>query len=236
MLTAKSALGLWWPTTQSMDLAEASLEETALAVHEEYCRFAAGTESDIGLAGRATLEWHNAATLDEAFELIDRFDNVCSQMLILPTKSKWCVMWGNSFLCAGYDSLCWCLTLNHRMTTVHWSAHDKWTTFQSGAMFHYRKPDPSGMVERRVQAAQTDKRWQFFEEGVPLPEEDLAGYQVRKKRDRLNEKRMYELLGRLQARPWDEDFYLLPGRVGLISRPVPRSAHIRTRNDVLTPL
>jgi hypothetical protein len=31
------------------------------------------------------------------------------------------VLWNNSFLCDGYDSLCWCLTSHHDLTTIHWA-------------------------------------------------------------------------------------------------------------------
>ena len=35
------------------------------------------------------------------------FTNVSTCYLVLPTHSRWTVRWNNSFLCDGYDSLCW---------------------------------------------------------------------------------------------------------------------------------
>jgi hypothetical protein len=135
------------------------------------------------------------------------FANVPTVYVILPTRSRWTVLWNNSFLCGGYDSLCWCLTKNHGLTTVHWSAHDGWTTFQSGACFIHRQRVGGELVERSVSVAQEDRRWLFCATGQPLPEEDVSWYEARRKRDRLNEEHMAQLLGRLGAFPWSEEFY-----------------------------
>lgn len=217
----------WWPTTQSMDLVEAPLERAAEAVRHEMKRFAKGEHIEVVKRSVDSVQ----AALDEVTE----FDNVCSTILLLPTRSKWTVLWNNNFLCDGYDSLCWCLTSHHGLTTIHWSAHDEWTTFQSGARFTFRRRDGATIVERGVQVAQTDKRWDFFEHGEALAQEDIAGYSVTKKRDRLNERRIVELLGRLGAHPWDAAFYSFPGDAFTISRPVPPAAARRSRLQVLRP-
>jgi hypothetical protein len=145
------------------------------------------------------------------------------------------VLWYNGFLCDGYDSLCQCVTTRHSLTTIHWSAHDTWTTFQAGARFCYRRHDGQKIVERRVDAAQTDRRWDFFESGIPIQEEDVAGYTVRKKRERLNERRVMELLSRLGAEPWNETFYALPGEIFTLTRPSPPTMLQRKRNQVVRP-
>ena len=63
------------------------------------------------------------------------------------------------------------------------------------------------MTQRSVYCCKNDRRWTFYESGQPLPEEDIATYAAKRKRDRLNEQRMLELLERLGARPWNDDFY-----------------------------
>ncbi len=209
-----------------MDLVQAPVERAAAAVQETFAKFVAPAQ--------ASLEWHDVDSLDSAFRLVGDFANIPSQILLFPTMSKWTILWNNCFLCDGYDSLCSLLSKFHNLTTVHWEASDQWTTFQSGAMFHLRRPGKAGLIERRVQAAQTDKRWDFFEQGEPLPEEDIAGYAARKKRDRLNEARIAEFLGRLGAEPWNEAFYKLPGRVGLVSRPVAATVLKKSAQDVLS--
>jgi hypothetical protein len=217
----------WWPTTQALDLVEGSLEAVAAAVHAEVARFTATEPIESS--------FESFENLDVAFEAAPDFANVPTFYLVLPSHSKWSVLWNNSFLCDGYDSLCHCLTKNHRLTTVHWSAHDEWTTFQSGAQFLYRRADGSNVIERTVQAAQTDDRWDFFQIGQPLPEEDTQLYTARRKRDRLNEEYLLQLLTRLGASPWSESFYALPGRCFVIRRSAaPAKIIKRRREDVLT--
>lgn len=218
----------WWPTTQSLDLVEGSIEnvaEAAYAVFSDIAKFVGDEFSAV---------WQRFEQLDMAFSSVPYFDNVGSYLLVLPTRSKWSVMWNNNFLCNGNDRFCLALTSQHALTTIHWSSHDDRTTFQPGTMFHLRRKSVGGLLERRVQSAQTDRRWDFFEQGYPLPEEDLDGYQAKKKRDRINEQRIIELLARLGAFPWDEAFYALPEqRVFSLSRPLPKNAVQRMRNEVL---
>ena len=218
----------WWPTTQSLDLIEGPIQcvaDQASAVFAKIAEYVGDNYS---------AQWQTFDQLDEAFSSVPHFDNVGSQLLFLPTHSKWVVMWTNNFLCNGFDQFCLSLTSQHALTTIHWSAHDEWTTFQSGALFHLRRKVSDGLVQRRVQAAQSDRRWEFFEQGDPLPEEDLEGYRAKRKRDRLNERRIIELLARLGAEPWNEAFYALPEhKVFCLSRPLPRMAIQRGRDEVI---
>jgi len=82
-----------------------------------------------------------------------------------------------------------------------------WPTTRSGARFTHRQRVGGELVERSVSVAQEDRRWVFHATGQPLPEEDVSSYEARRKRDRLNEEGMSQLLGRLGAFPWSEDFY-----------------------------
>jgi hypothetical protein len=219
----------WWPSTQSLDLIEGDRETVADAVAEHFRAVARYTEDDIAV------EWLTVADLDEAFASMPFFDNVASRMMLLPTRSRWVVLWTNNFLCAGFDHFVRGLTLDAGLTTIHWSAHDTSTTFQPGATFHIRRMVDRELIERRVQASRTDSRWDFFETGTPLPEEDLNGYLVRRKRDRLNERRVMELLGRLDARPWEEAWYAVPEHpVYRLERPSPPLAIRRERDQVIT--
>jgi len=216
----------WWPITQALDLVEGSVAAVAAAVHTEVSRFVADEP--------VTSSWEAFASLDAAFGAAPEFSNVPTFHLVLPSNSKWTVLWNNSFLCDGYDSLCHCLTHNHGLTTVHWSAHDELTTFQPGASFHHRYAKGVTVVERSVHVAQTDGRWDFFQSGPLLPEENVQLYTARRKRDRLNEEHLSQLLSRLGASPWSEDFYALPGRCFTIHRTAPpQTITKRRREDVL---
>lgn len=212
----------WWPSTQSLDLVEGPVEAVAAAVDVEVRRF---------LTGETLItSWEVFPSLEAAFQAAPEFANVPTFYLVLPSRSRWTVLWNNSFLCDGYDSLCWCLTKNHGLTTVHWWAHDEWTTSQSGAGFHHRRSDGSTLVERSVYAAQEDKRWIFHESGEPLPEEDVVSYGAKRKRDRLNEALVAQLLVRLGASPWSEEFYALPEhRCFVLRRHQPPTTVIRRR-------
>jgi hypothetical protein len=222
-----TTLKRWWPTTQSLDLVEGSIAQVAEAVYAEVSRFAMGE--------RITRRWERFADLDSAFGSASEFANVPTFYLVLPSQSRWCVLWNNGFLCDGYDSLCWCLTANHGLTTMHWSAHDERTTFQSGAQFSFRRMVHGSVVERSVHCSEEDGRWSFHAHGEPLPEEDQNAYSARRKRDRLDEQQMVLLLERLGAKPWVSDFYALPQEsCFVLARPeAPASIVRRTRRQVL---
>jgi hypothetical protein len=202
------------------------MEQVADALSVEFARFAG--EQKISTA------WRAYQYLDAAFRSAPVFANVVSHIVALPTNSRWVVLWNNSFLCSGYDALCFCLSSNHRLTTVHWSAHDDRTTFQSGASFTHRRHDGAQVVERSVASAQEDKRWIFHASGSPLPEEDTDAYAMGEKRERLNEQRLIDLLERLGATPWSEAFYALPARPAFVlSRPLPPKAVTRPFNEIM---
>lgn len=161
------------------------------------------------ILGVEPIERHRLAvhSVKQALKSCLSFTNVPTYFLVLPTSSRWTVLWNNSWLCDGYDSLCYCLTKNHGLTTVHWSAHDEETTFQPGAAFTHRAYATDAMMERSVSCSREDDRWLFHQQGAPLPEEDTSAYGARRKRDRLNEAVLLSLLGRLGAHPWNEAFY-----------------------------
>lgn len=184
----------WWPTTQSLDLVEGAAESVAEATGKEVRQFVSGEA--------IAAAWETIPDLNSAFGMAADFTNVPTVYLVLPTRSKWSVLWNNSFLCDGYDSLCRNLTARHGLTTVHWSAHDEWTSFQTAATFTHRRRCEGQTIQRTVHAGQTDKHWDFCEVGEPISEEDVAGYLTRRIRDRLNEERISALLARLGANPW----------------------------------
>lgn len=221
------AIKKYWPTTQSLDLVEGPVEAVAKAVETEVRRF-----NDPELI---QVDWMTFRNLEEALAACRLFTNVPTFYLVLPTRSRWTVLWNNDFLCDGYDSLCYCVTQNHRMTTLHWSAHDESTTFQPGASFTYRCMKAGQMMERSVYCGREDSRWIFHESGSPLPEEDTSAYGARQKRDRLNESAMLALLERLGARPWDEAFYDVGVRTCFVMRRpnFPASIIKRMPNKVL---
>jgi hypothetical protein len=199
----------------------------AAAVEAEVERFVKGQS--------VTSRWMKVANLDAAFSIPPVFANVPTYYLVLPTHSRWTVLWNNSFLCDGYDALCWCLTEHHGLTTLHWYAHDEWTTMQSGAGFTHRRREGVRIVERSVYCAQEDKQWNFQTAGPPLPEEPMAQYSALRKRDRLDEASLLAFLRRLNADPWNDEFYAVPEReIFVLQRlEIPATITTRARDEVL---
>jgi hypothetical protein len=228
MSDRSGVIGKWWPTTQSLDLIDGPAEHVAAAVDNEVRRFLKG--------GPVSGRWATVEDLDAAFSIPSVFANVPTYYLVLPTHSRWTVLWNNSFLCDGYDSLCFALTANHGLTSLHWFAHDEWTTMQSGAGFTHRRREGTGVVERSVYCAQEDTRWHFHATGTPLAEESLEQYSAARKRDRLNEASMQALLRRLDADPWNDGFYAVPERpIFVLERlDIPPGVTVRSRAEVLT--
>ena len=227
-MAARSAvISEWWPATQSLDLVEGPVEQVAAAVETEVRRFLKGQQ--------VSASWKTVRDLDAAFSIPPAFANIPTWYLVLPTHSRWIVLWNNSFLCDGYDSLCWSLTEHHGLTTMHWFAHDEWTTMQSGAGFTHRRREGVRVVERSVYCAQEDGRWNFDAAGTPLPEEAIEQYSAPRKRDRLNEAGMIALLRRLGAEPWVDGFYAVPERkIFVLQRlDIPATITVRAREDVL---
>lgn len=199
----------WWPLTASLDLVRAPAEAVGLAVQAEVSRFVAGEQ--------LSCEWVPFSSVSEIFESVREFTNVPTLFFVLPSHSDWTVLWNNSFLCDGYDSLCHCLTSNHGMTTVHWQSSNDDAVFQAGSLFTVRRQSASGLVKRSVYCGKNDLTWVFHESGEVLPEEDTAAYTARRICDRLDEQGLTALLSRLGAEPWNDSFYRL-GRAFRIER------------------
>jgi hypothetical protein len=180
------AIQRWWPTTQALDLVEGTPTEVA----EALCARVRGFVAD----ERLDTTWVDVACFDDALRQAADFGNVPTTFVVLPTRSRWSVLWNNGFLCNGYDTLCLGLTRHHGLTTVHWCAHDATTTFQPGASFCHQRRQGTDVVERRVTVASDDGRWHFFASGEPLPEEQPAAYAARRTRGRLDERLVAELL------------------------------------------
>ena len=207
-MSVSQSIKQWWPLASSLDLVCAANDVVASAVLTEVTRFT---------NERVSLDQVPFTSLHQIFDSTSAFTSVPTVFFVLPTCSDWTVLWNNSFLCDGYDSLCWCLTTNHGLTTLHWSCSDGDAVFQAGSSFTYRAQSGSELNERSVACCKNDGLWEFHAVGKPLPEEDLAAYSARRKRDRLNEQGVLKLLRRLGARPWEDDFYQ-PGTAVRIKR------------------
>jgi hypothetical protein len=182
-----------------LDIVRGPSEVVASAVLAEVTRFVK--------AEQLSSDWVPFTSLGAVYGSVPVFTNVPTIYFVLPTSSAWTVLWNNSFLCDGYDSLCHCLTANHGLTTMHWKASDHDALFQAGTSFTFRQPLGLEVSERYVYCSSNDGRWEFGQGGEPIPEENLEPYSARRVRDRLNEAALLSLLAKLGARPRDDDFY-----------------------------
>jgi hypothetical protein len=106
--------------------------------------------------------------------------------------------------------------------------------FSIGAHFIHRRHDGTEVIKRTVQVAREDKRWHFYAMGRPLEQENLAEYDPKRKRDRLNERSLLSLLSRLGAEPWSDDFALSEQETFFIRRlSAPPSVIRRSRQEIL---
>ena len=190
----------WHPLGTSIDLVKGEVIDVAEAVRAEMSRF---VKPDV-----VSLHYHTFEGLSDLFGSVDEFTNVPTRIFCIGTTDSWTALWNNSFLCDGYDSLCHCLTLNHGLETIHWSAADEGGIFQPGTSFSFRTRNPEGRIDlRAIYAIQEDSRWEFHQSGSPLPQEDTHSYISRRKKDRFNESVSLGLLDRLGAQPRSEAFY-----------------------------
>jgi len=217
----------WWPLPASLDLVRAPIAQVADLLRAEIGRLFPGMPVEA--------EWLAFHDIGALFRSVDVMTNVPTQYFALPTHSAWTVLWTNSFLCDGYDSLCHNLSRLHQVDTLHWSSSDTDGTFQAGTTFAYRRAADGGAIARHVQCARNDTRWSFEARGEPLPSEPVEGYAKRIKRERLNEAVMAQILAGLGAEPWREHFYDLPAtRVFCLRSPVGESVTRREVREVLS--
>ncbi len=199
-MTSDPVFREWHPLGTSIDLVKGESKEVAEAVRAEMSRF---VKPDV-----VSLRHRSFQSIRDIFASVGEFTNVPTRICCIGTNSAWTALWNNSFMCDGYDSLCHCLTMNHGLETIHWSASDDGGIFQPGTTFNYRTRNSEGGVDvRTVCAIQDGSRWEFHQYGLPLPQEDTRTYGNRRKNDRFNESVSLDLLDRLGARPRSEAFY-----------------------------
>jgi hypothetical protein len=221
----------WWPLPRSLDLVRAPVEEVGRFLEAEF-------ERTITKSAPRRSEWLPVASIGSVFESVPELTNGVSTLFAIPAREGWTVLWNDSFLCDGYDSLCSNLTRRYSVETLHWSCSDTDKPFLAGTTFKWREANKGGEPSRTLYCCSQGSRWNFQTTGEPMPGEPVAAYGSRKIRDRMNENLFMEFLRTLGAEPWRERFYDLPDkpvyRVGW--RDLPRTGRVfRPVAEVLTP-
>ncbi|MCL2155659.1 MAG: hypothetical protein FWH53_08350 [Leptospirales bacterium] len=200
-----------FPLTQSFGLVFGNVAEVANAVYNEIKRY---TKNENGIELKHTI-------LKNVDEVIcnNKFTSVPTKVIVFPTITKWTIIWNNSFLCNGWDSLCYNLSNLYKFETFHFCSHDTITTMLPGSYFYYRYFENDILQERYVWACKNDNnKWEFIEKGDECYFETVENYKERIIKNRLNEEKMKELFNKMGINPWDDAVYKINEMYYTISR------------------
>ena len=200
----------WFPLTISFDLIEGNVNDISDSIIKELNRIVPN-ESIIQ-------EFKKYDSINDLFYSLNILTNIPTKFYLIPTKSKWAVLWNNSFLCSGYDSLMYMLSNKYNLKTIHCYLSEKQGIFSEGYNFTYREKKNNELKERYIYCAKEGSIWKFFQKGEPLKNENVDLYTNRIKKKRLNENIMIDLLIKLGANPWSESFYDYSKKICLIER------------------
>lgn len=119
----------------------------------------------------------------------------------------------------GWSSLVWCLSKDLPGRFISFtigSADDEWPAYK----FNVHERDR----HRHVSLLRDVDRWKFWQEGDPLPEEDVDSYKKRRSIDRLNRESLTRLAERLGFPIQDDRFWDSTGYADFFEevRPEPR--------------
>jgi hypothetical protein len=192
----------WWPLAQAMTLVRAPIRSVAKALTAD------GQRAKERTGAIYEFDWIRRSSIDDVFRSIEKFTDWPTLTWALPTRGRWTVIWNNYSLCTGHKTLARWLTRFQKLETIYFYSTDKNSTQLAGTLFTRCMPDKSeDVIEREVYCCNHGSRWGFEQHGTPLPEEDLERYNARRKRERLNEAGLMDLLERLGVHPWRESTY-----------------------------
>ena len=133
-----------FPLTQSFGLVLGNTTEVANAIFKEIKKY---TKNEIGIE----LKYLTLKNIDEAI-YNNKFTVTPTKVITFPTKTKWIIVWNNSFLCNGWDSLFINLTNFYNYNTFYFCSHDTITTKLPGTYFYYKYRKNEILKERYVWA------------------------------------------------------------------------------------
>jgi hypothetical protein len=197
-----------WPLGQSLTLVRATTSRVALAFEQEAERL-----REYICGGADHFVWVRHSSIADLFQSVKKFTNSPTIHYAIPTKTDWTVVWDNGSACDGHSSFAHCLTRFYNLETISFSSTDRDSIMLAGTQFtHSKAGSGAAPVKRHVYCCSVGNRWEFRESGESLPEEDAARYNRRRKRERLDEEGMMELLVRFGIHPWREATYNFQAR------------------------
>jgi hypothetical protein len=193
----------WRPLGQSLTLVRAPISRVALAFEQEGVRL-----SEYICGGADRFAWVRHASIADLFQSVKKFTVSPTVHYAIPTKTDWTVVWDNGSACDGHSSFAHCLTRFYKLETISFRSSDRDSIMRAGSHFTHGKAGAGAEpVERHVYCCNVGARWEFRERGERLPEEDAGCYSRKRKRERLDEEGMMELLVRFGIHPWREATY-----------------------------
>jgi hypothetical protein len=198
----------WWPLGQSLTLVRAPITRVALAFEQEGVRL-----SKYICGGADHFAWLRHSSIADLFQSVNKFTTSPTIHYAIPTKTDWTVVWDNGSSCDGHASFAHCLTRFYNLETISFRSTDRDSIMLAGTHFaHSKARAGAAPVARHVYCCSVGNRWEFRETGERLPEEDAARYSRTRKRERLDEEAMMELLVRFGIHPWRAATYNFQGR------------------------
>ena len=179
-----------FPLTQSFGLVLGNTTEVANAIFEEIKKY---TKNEIGIE----LKHLTLKNIDKTI-YNNKFTVTPTKVIAFPTKTKWTIIWNNSFLCNGWDSLFINLTNFYDYDIFYFCSHDKVTTTLPGTYFYYKYRENEILKERYVWACKNDNnKWEFLEKGETCYFETIEDYKDKIIKNRLNENKMEKIFNKM---------------------------------------
>lgn len=193
-MRALTALIKTFPFFLSLDLARGPISTVSKAVENELSRF---NDNCI------KVDQVRFSSVEDIINHPATYSSSPIYFYIIPTNTDWTILWNNSFHCNGHDSLCHCLTKNHKIETIHYLSSDIDAFYQAGSSWTHRLPNGA---MRNISCIKEDKKWIWYTSGEVQDYEEQHLYTERIKRKRFNNNILQNYLRSIGCNPNEQPF------------------------------
>ena len=180
-------------------------------VHADYEKVVAQERSwRLGLRGSSETRWtEHRGHLAELVELLEPFAMPSWKSLLVETASDWTAVFSQGSdlnYVAHFADL-----LDTTVVRTHWSPHvvrdGRVVRYGDTSVWMWEGSGGQRKQTRTLQATRQSSRWEWHDEGTPLPFEDVARYTERKVRDRFDVDALNDFCGHLGIHRAEGAFY-----------------------------
>ena len=164
-----------------------------------------------GIKDEPRLSTSLRSTLEHLDPLVDFHPPL--RFVFVPTCAKWTVVWTNAADCNAWVDSAERMTAALKTRAVYFrrQAHTLRKSTEGGRTgrgggFTFMLTC-NGVRERLVGTGFNAGRWEFFEQGKPLPFEDVSRYRATLKARRFDAELLDNALNAMGLRPFDDDFF-----------------------------